>query len=177
MEQRLSTFSYGKGGEESIMNYFKRFGYVVCDKSDDAFYREKDIDMVISKGDKSYSVEVKTDTRAKTTGNIIVERMMERVQGTRRGWFYFCEADILCYYLENAQKAYFLDWCKIKALILSGKAVNCRFINPIDPNCIGYGWLLSIEQLLRPNHVILWESNIMPLEFSKNVGDANTCKR
>lgn len=158
----IDTFAYGRSGETAIMSYFRRFGYAVDDKTDDAFYRERDVDMVISKANKSFRVEVKTDTRAKETGNIIVEGMMHRVQGARRGWFYFCEADILCYYIENAQKAYFLDWCKVKALILSGKAYPCKFVNPIDPHCIGSGWLLSIEKILRPNQAILWESKIIP---------------
>ena len=164
MSTEINTFVYGREGEQAIMNYFRRFGYLVEDKNNDSVYQGKDIDMIVSKNNQSFSVEVKTDTRARDTGNIIVERMMNRIQGSRRGWFYFCEADILCYYLQNIGKAYFLDWCMIKALILSGKAVNCKFRNPIDANCIGFGWLLSIEKLLRPNHVILWESAIYPLD-------------
>lgn len=157
------TFSIGREGEMDIQDYFRRHGCRVEDLSDDPEYRAKDIDMrVIPPSGRPYTVEVKTDRRAHETGNIIIEYEMDRMQGQKSGWWYFCEADVLCFYIEQTRQALFLSWPIVKRMCIESKGRPCTFKNPIDINSVGRGRLLSIEKDLRKEHAILWESYIQP---------------
>ena len=159
MDKFSETLVYGQRGEADIAEFFRRHGLQVENVSDKEEYQKKDVDLLVTdKNGRVLQVEVKTDRDSVRTGYIIVEEAMHRIQGTRLGWLYFCEADILCYYLQNASRIYFLDWPRVKALVLMGEGRRCKFTNPIDKNCTGEGRLLSIEDVLRPNGAILWEA-------------------
>lgn len=163
--KKPNMVAFGRDGEEDIMAYFTRHGFQVEDLSKDPAYRAKDIDMrVMPETGRPYTVEVKTDRRAHMTGNILIEYEMDRTRGNRSGWWYFCEADVLCYFLKETRQAIFLNWPIVKKLCIESKGRPCSFKNPIDPNSIGYGRLLNIEKDLRKGHAILWESYIQPRE-------------
>lgn len=51
----------GKVGEVVVADYLSSIGYTVINVSPVPEYQKKDIDLVIGKDGKSYTVEVKTD--------------------------------------------------------------------------------------------------------------------
>jgi hypothetical protein len=72
-------------------------GIEVRDVSDDPAYWERDIDWVCRFQGHSFTVEVKADQLATTTGNLFLETVSVEARPSK-GWLTLTEADLLFYY-------------------------------------------------------------------------------
>lgn len=74
-------------------------GHKIQDLSSCREYQEKDIDMLITnkRGETAF-IEIKNDVRSNYTGNVFIEYYSaNNVSRNGQGWFYYCEADFLCF--------------------------------------------------------------------------------
>lgn len=154
------TFQVGEEGENRVIEYLESRGCTVIDLRSIPEYQDRDIDIAIHTPDGLWrNVEIKTDTVMHRTGNIMVELSMARKTGEYPGWFYKCQADILCYVDEHSGNLYFLPWQKIHDYVAELKEKDpsciCNFKNPYDANCIGKAVLLNVKKHLLPNRLIL----------------------
>lgn len=88
----------GKRGEKLFAERMSAKGYIVEDVSDNPSFWNKDIDFII---ESPYTgtvktMEVKYDSRINRTGNLYLELTNIHSQGGK-GWYKFCEADVLAY--------------------------------------------------------------------------------
>lgn len=92
----------GKRGEALVINAMKKRGHIVEDVSDIYEYRQKDIDLILSKNGTTVNMEVKNDIVSNYTDNVFVE-IYNRNNTSRNGegWFAYCEADYICFVQEN----------------------------------------------------------------------------
>lgn len=91
----------GQYGELLIQKLLKQRGFLVTDVSKNPQYWEKDIDLIATnpKTGAAAAIEVKTDSVISRTGNFFIEIENPRSKG-RKGWYYFCQADLI-YYLDQ----------------------------------------------------------------------------
>lgn len=90
--------SKGKRGEKLFAERMSANGYKVQDVSNNPSFWNKDIDFII---ESPYSGEVKTfevkyDSCINRTNNLYLELTNIHSQGGK-GWYKFCEADVLAY--------------------------------------------------------------------------------
>lgn len=85
-------------GEWELKATLRNHGYSVEDVSDNPNYWYKDIDLIVTNNETGQvsSIEVKWDRRIAATGNLYIEFANPRSKGGK-GWFEFCEADLLAY--------------------------------------------------------------------------------
>lgn len=69
----------------------------VRDVTDDPVYWARDVDLVCRFDGHDFTVEVKADQQATTTGNLFLETISVEA-GPNRGWLTLTEADLLFYY-------------------------------------------------------------------------------
>ena len=102
-----TDLAIGKQGEEMVMSALKQRGHNVVDVSDNAEYRKKDIDIIISKNGQTATIEVKNDLRSNQTGNVYIE-IYNTHNPSRNydGWFAYCDADYLCFVQTGKKKAH-----------------------------------------------------------------------
>lgn len=102
-----NDLSIGKQGEYLVVSALKQHGHNIVDVSDNAEYRKKDIDIIISKNGVSATVEIKNDLRSNQTGNVFVELTNTNNRSRNgEGWFAYCEADYLCFVQKEMKKAH-----------------------------------------------------------------------
>ena len=102
-----TDLTIGKQGEEMVMSALLKRGHMVVDVSDNAEYRKKDIDIIISKNGKSATIEIKNDLRSNQTGNVYVELTNENnISRYGEGWFCYCDADYLCFVQAEKKQAH-----------------------------------------------------------------------
>lgn len=87
----------GRKGELAVKKLLEDRGWRVYDVTDNPSYQERDIDLLILSGDTIKSVEVKTDNKHNSTGNICFE-LVSNLNTGRKGWYYTCDADFLIVY-------------------------------------------------------------------------------
>lgn len=97
----------GDVGEAVCKNVLEACGFQVQDVSRNPDYYEKD-DLIATKNGKSYFIEVKTDTRAHETGNLVVE-LISNVEAKRTGWFNYCKCNKYFFYLANSNELIIVD--------------------------------------------------------------------
>ena len=97
----------GDVGEAVCKNGLEACGFQVQDVSRNPDYYEKD-DLIATKNGKSYFIEVKTDTRAHETGNLVVE-LISNVEAKRTGWFNYCKYNKYFFYLANSNELIIVD--------------------------------------------------------------------
>ena len=150
----IYTSRVGEQGEQIILDHLLSKKLSVVDHRDEPElqYRDIDFELVLPNGKRSF-VEVKTDMLMHKTGNVIVELEMDRSSGRRDGWFYYCEADYLCYADARNGIAYFFNWKNLKAYVASQLAGNmlrfCPFENRYDKNTIGKAALVNLYSIGR----------------------------
>lgn len=85
-------------GEYELKISLREHGYSVKDVSNDPEYWDKDIDLIATNlfTNTVTSLEVKWDRRLTATGNLFIETKNPRSKGGK-GWYMFCEADMLAY--------------------------------------------------------------------------------
>lgn len=90
----------GRRGEVAVKKLLEDRGWLVYDVSNEPAYQERDIDLVIESDDYIRTIEVKTDNRFNTTGNICFE-MISNIATGRKGWYHTCDADLLIVYTTS----------------------------------------------------------------------------
>lgn len=102
------SLTVGNQGEEIIKNFLYSLNHVLDVKSvqDIKEYQEIDIDFLVTlKENKSYSIEVKTDTY--TSGNLYYETI-SCIEKNTMGCFEKTKSDFIFYYFTNLDKLYIL---------------------------------------------------------------------
>lgn len=97
----------GDVGEAVCKNVLEACGFQVQDVSRNPDYYEKG-DLIATKNGKSYFIEVKTDTRAHETGNLVVE-LISNMEAKRTGWFNYCKCNKYFFYLANSNELIIVD--------------------------------------------------------------------
>ena len=94
----MTTGAMGKRGEQLFAQRMEELGYTVQDVSGNPDYWGRDIDFLITSSTSGLtkSFEVKYDSRIHRTGNLYLELVNVHSKG-EKGWFEFCEADMLAY--------------------------------------------------------------------------------
>lgn len=85
-----------KSGEHEAKQLLRENGYRVKDVSNDSRYFKKDIDLLVSDEEDTYSIEVKWDNVIAKSGNLFIEFYCSH-SADLKGWFSFCQADYLMY--------------------------------------------------------------------------------
>ena len=83
-------------GELKAYKLLSDNNWVVQDLTRCEQYYDKDIDLSITDGHRSYTIEVKWDNVISRTGNMFIETFTD-LDKSKQGWFLFCEADYIFY--------------------------------------------------------------------------------
>ena len=102
----------GDVGEAVSKSILEACGFQVQDVSRNPDYYEKG-DLIATKNGKSYFIEVKTDTRAHETGNLVVE-LISNVEAKRTGWFNYCKCDKYFFYLAKSNELIIVDRLELR---------------------------------------------------------------
>lgn len=110
-------------GEYELKKSLREHGYIVKDVSDNPSFWDKDIDLIAFNQTTGVltSLEVKWDNRIAETGNMYIETENPRSKGGK-GWFRFCEADMLAYGDSNNRIFYFIGVAALRDYIKDNKA-------------------------------------------------------
>lgn len=118
----------GKQGEALFAQIMTERGYKVEDVSNNSDYWYKDIDFIITSPTTQQvkSFEVKWDSRINQTGNMYLELTNVHSKGGR-GWWQFCEADMLVYGDACAQVFYVIPMRELRERVqqLPKRVVSC----------------------------------------------------
>lgn len=85
----------GKRGEATVKNFLQQRGWLVIDTSDHQSFQVLGIDLVVSKGSRVRTVDVKTDSY--DSGNFFIEIVSNDTKGTE-GCIYKDKVDDWLYY-------------------------------------------------------------------------------
>lgn len=142
MDNFYSSLAIGKRGEQMVADALTARKHIVKDVSDDLEYRRKDIDYVlINQRGQQTTLEIKNDTRSESTNNFFVETYNSNNKShSYKGWFYYCEAEYICFLQENNRKAYIVSLDELKDNI---DANNYRAANSSNAR----GFLMPIATL------------------------------
>lgn len=102
----------GDVGEAVCKNVLEACGFQVQDVSRNPDYYEKG-DLIATKNGKSYFIEVKTDTWAHKTGNLVVE-LISNMEAKRTGWFNYCKCDKYFFYLAKSNELIIVDRLELR---------------------------------------------------------------
>ena len=140
--------------EERISRMLQRRGYIVTDTRDIQEYREKDIDFVVEMQKQVINVEVKADKQMHSTGNFYIEFSHDRpTKGKTQGWYFYCEADIICYTDMVNNKGYMLNWKKMKPNLHGEYPIKGNW-NQHDKGTWTRGYLVDIEDAKRKGFIV-----------------------
>ena len=118
----------GKQGELLFKETMEERSYLVNDVSNNPDYWGKDIDFLVTSPTTGAikSFEVKWDSRINSTGNLYLELTNIHSKGGK-GWFEFCEADMLAYGDAVAQQFYIIPMDKLREKLfwLHTRRANC----------------------------------------------------
>ena len=132
----------GKQGEQLFSQIMQSRNYLVEDVSGNPQYWDKDIDFIITSpaSGLTKSFEVKWDSRIAQTGNLFLET--DNIHSKcGRGWFEFCEADVLAYGDATNGIFYMIDMKQLKKVIGKLPTRNARCGND------SVGILVSLESI------------------------------
>lgn len=108
MENRRTDFDRlledSKKGENIVRDFFEKSGYEVQDISNDI---KSGADLIITKGNFRKKVEVKYDSLAHKTGNIVVECV--RLNDGIKGWTLTTQADIIVWVCKDTGEKWLID--------------------------------------------------------------------
>lgn len=109
-------------GEHELKNKLRESGYKVRDVSNNPSFWRKDIDLLATnpRTHITTSIEVKWDSKVADTNNIYIEISNPRSKGGK-GWFSFCEADVLAYGDAVNNKFYMFKLPALKQFIKVNK--------------------------------------------------------
>ena len=131
----------GKQGEQLVANTLSRRGWQITDLRNSAEYQKKDIDFIVSKDTIETTIEIKHDARINKTGNMYIE-IESNDRTSRKGWFYYCEAEYLFYIDAVVAAAHIF---KMEDLRQYTKLVTCATAQCNDGYKSSTGLLVSVE--------------------------------
>jgi hypothetical protein len=111
-------------GEWELKATLRNHNYSVKDVSDNPDYWYKDIDLIATNNETGNvsKIEVKWDSRIAATGNLFIEFANPRSKGGK-GWFEFCEADLLAYGDSRKKVFYMIKVPELKEFVARNKNV------------------------------------------------------
>ena len=132
----------GKQGEQLFSQIMQSRNYSVEDVSGNPQYWYKDIDFIITSpvSGLTKTFEVKWDSRIAQTGNLYLETDNIHSKGGR-GWFEFCEADVLAYGDAVNRIFYMIDMKKLRRAIAKLPTRNARCGND------SVGFLVALKDI------------------------------
>ena len=102
-----TSFSFGRTGEAAVASLLASNGFEVSDLTNNSTYFHKG-DLKASKASKDIFIEVKTDSAAATTGNLVIE-LITNVANKTDGWFKVSAADKYAFYLVETNEVILID--------------------------------------------------------------------
>ena len=93
-------------GELRAYNYLQDNGWTVQDVTHNENYWNKDIDLIIEKDNRLFTIEVKWDSRISKTGNMFIETFAD-LDNCKDGWFNYCKADYI-YYGDSINQLFYV---------------------------------------------------------------------
>lgn len=119
MNTFYSDKARGKRGEKLVYDALTARGHKLTDLSEDPQAQKKDIDFFVEhKCGQSTTLEVKSDFRSESTGNLFIEyENRNNVTRKGKGWYYYCEAEYICFAQENNRKAFIVLLDELKQTI------------------------------------------------------------
>lgn len=136
----------GEIGEEIALEFFQNNKgiYKVEDVRDSEFWRDKDVDFIITTIEGIiFTIEVKSDTMAHRTGNIVYEHTSNKYKNTL-GCFRKTKADYILYYITETKEMYKIHTYSLREYIDENKK-QLREVSMGD-NALGY--LVRIQKLV-----------------------------
>ena len=103
----------GKMGEETVKALLELNGFKVSDVSTNSTYFHCG-DLIAEKDNKQVFVEVKTDTAAAHTGNLVIELITNKALN-KDGWFRVSTADKFAFYLIETNEVILIDANELKS--------------------------------------------------------------
>ncbi len=103
----------GKMGEETVKALLELNGFKVSDVSTNSTYFHCG-DLIAEKDNKQLFVEVKTDTAAAHTGNLVIELITNKALN-KDGWFRVSTADKFAFYLIETNEVILIDANELKS--------------------------------------------------------------
>lgn len=126
--------------EELLLKSSRTRGFI--DVRNDIYFQNLDIDFLVERSDgRILKYEVKTDTQAHRTGNIVYEKTTSGNVGCLEK----SHADFILYYLSESDEMYIFELSKLKSYI-SENSERLRFV-PMGDAATGY--LVKIEELCK----------------------------
>ena len=135
----------GKRGERLMKAAFLKRGHQVEDLSENREYQKKDIDMRLTKGGVSITLEVKNDIKSNSTGNVFIEIYnANNISRNGEGWLCYCEADYLCFVQEFWNKAHIVNREELIRHIWAGEYRKVK-------TAFSEGFIVPVGQLQKLN--------------------------
>lgn len=114
-----TTSAIGKQGENAVEELLNSDNnYYVEDVRLDPVFQGMDIDFHVVKRGESWvntSIEVKTDTKANSTGNLCLELIAD-MDKRKKGWFYITKSNWLVFYIPQQNITIFVKTKELKDL-------------------------------------------------------------
>lgn len=107
--------SFGRVGEKEVAKQLSQHGWSVNDVTRVTEYQKKDIDLIITKENKQFTVEVKRDRYIGHTNNISLEFANSNNRKRKgEGWLNYTEADLLAVNCANSGDSYFFSVAELR---------------------------------------------------------------
>ena len=146
MENKFNNdLHIGEIGEEKIYNYLTslEFTQFVLDVRKDEFFQQLDVDFVHCDKEGNFrKIEVKTDTMAHRTGNLVYEHTSNKHYNTI-GCFEKTRADIMFYYLKETNELYTFTMDELRKYVRE----NSMFLREVNMGDNALGFLIKIDDL------------------------------
>lgn len=136
----------GRIGEKKTLDFLNSLDitYHVEDVTEDKLWMGLDVDFIyITKNGEIYKIEVKTDTIAHISGNIVYETISNKHYNTE-GCFSKSNADMIFYYLSEVDELYYINTYLLREYVSENK----NRLNEVDMGDFARGYLLRLKKLL-----------------------------
>lgn len=145
------TNAIGQQGETIMIEQLVLSGYAVKDVRDVRDYQAKDIDLIATKGDRTLTFEMKTDTFMTTRHNFFFETV-SNAEYDVVGCMFKTEADFLLYYPVGQQLMYCMNMPKYRAFAVAHKdqwrELRTHNQRPNGQTTTTVGWLIPVPQII-----------------------------
>ena len=152
-KQELYT---GELGEKRAYEYLTNLDFTqfVLDVRNDEFFQKLDVDFVHCDKEGNFrNIEVKTDTMAHRTGNLVYEHTSNKYYNTI-GCFEKTRADIMFYYLTETDEMYTLTMYELRKYVRE----NSKYLREVNMGDNALGFLIKIDDLKNKGIMHLIES-------------------
>ena len=140
-----SNNEIGNKGENTIFNFLLTYPSTtaIIDVTKDEWFQQFDIDFLWQDTEYNiFKIEVKTDTLADKTGNMVYEIWSDK-RTHSKGCFEKTEADYIFYYLINTRTLYIFKTVDLRAWVrLHASNLKCT-----DMGDNAFGFIISLNDL------------------------------